>query len=68
MGRIEANHERFQLKYVKKMAAEDEYYKNRYKLDDQDQSSWSIDYHRYISSTILTEVLARLARTGSTSI
>ena len=37
MGRIEANQERFQRKYAKKMAAEDEYYKDRYKLNDQDK-------------------------------
>ena len=32
VGRIEANQELFQGKYAKKMAAEDEYYKKRYKL------------------------------------
>ena len=32
VGRIEANQELFQRKYAKKMAAEDEYYKKRYKL------------------------------------
>lgn len=39
MGRIEANQERFQRKYAKKMAAEDEYYRNRYQLNDQDRRS-----------------------------
>lgn len=39
VGRIEANQELFQRKYAKKMAAEDEYYKNRYKLTPKDASS-----------------------------
>lgn len=37
--RIEANQELFQRKYAKKMAAEDEYYKNRYKLSDSNGAS-----------------------------
>lgn len=41
VGRIEANQELFQRKYAKKMAAEDEYYKNRYKLTPKDASSAS---------------------------
>lgn len=32
IGRIEANQDLFQRKYAKKMAAEEEYYQNRYKL------------------------------------
>ncbi|CAM9440748.1 unnamed protein product [Ectocarpus sp. 6 AP-2014] len=41
VGRIEANQELFQRKYAKKMAAEDEYYKNRYKLTPKDATSAS---------------------------
>lgn len=41
VGRIEANQELFQRKYAKKMAAEDEYYNKRYKLQPNDASSAS---------------------------
>lgn len=39
VGRIEANQELFQRKYAKKMAAEDEYYKNRYQLPQANDAS-----------------------------
>lgn len=39
VGRIEANQDLFQRKYAKKMAAEDEYYKNRYKLGETNGTS-----------------------------
>lgn len=41
VGRIEANQELFQRKYAKKIAAEDEYYKKRYKLKPNDGTSAS---------------------------
>lgn len=44
VGRIEANQELFQRKYAKKMAAEDEYYNNRYKLKPKNTSSWEAQF------------------------